>query len=390
LKRKVCIIGSGTAGLHLGYALKEEFDVTMIDRQTPEQLRKGRIRSTQVHFGATRARENRFHMPKWEEQTLIESVHITVGEQKLFVGRLKKPALSVDQRFYFSHCMKDLEENGVFFRFERVDTENMEAYFDEFDLVIDCTGKTGPLVPLPVVEDLSPFQTPQRKCIVGYFVGVRPNPPLGISVTILPGQGEMFEIPALTEQGPVTILFIEAVPNGALDVFNRVKTAEEFTHRMKSTVQAFFPEIHQRIDEENYALCDENGFLQIALTPVIRKPYAIVKNKLVIACGDSAFLNDPITGQGCNLSSYCAEQLYETLIESKDTAWDRRTGEIYWERTKPFVKEVTEWTNAMTLPLPEHVIQFLFQGSKEQAIADEIAEWFADPSSAYRTFFSQR
>ncbi|TWE01926.1 flavin-dependent dehydrogenase [Neobacillus bataviensis] len=389
MKKRLCIIGSGVAGLHLAYALKDDFDITIIERQSSDQIKNGRIMSTQVHFGSTRNREKRFNVPKWGEQALIESIHITIGNQKLFVGKLRDPALSVDQRLYYSHSIKDLVGQGVSFRLEKVDKESVEVLIDEFDLVIDCTGKNGPLFPFPIEEDLSPFQTPQRKCIVGYFIGIKENTPLGVSVTVLPELGEMFEIPAITEHGPVTIMFIMAIPNSDLDIFKGIKNAEEFTLKMRSTVQQFFPEIYNRMDGKHFALCDENSFLQTAITPVIRKPYLLVNNKLVVGCGDSVFLNDPITGQGCNLSSYCAEQLYETLTEYKNSKWDAETGECYWNRTKQYVKEVTEWTNAMTKPLPEHVVQLLLQGAQDQVKANEIAEWFANPTKAYNAFFSK-
>lgn len=388
LKKRLCIIGSGVAGLHLAYALRNDFNITVIERKSPDQIRRGRIMSTQVHFGPTRNREIRFNMPKWGEQPLIKSIHITIGNQKLFVGKLQEPALSVDQRLYYSHSIKDLIEKGVSFRLEKVDKESVEVLIDEFDLVIDCTGENGSLLPFSTEEDLSLFKTPQRKCIVGYFTGIKADTPLGVGVTVLPGLGEMFEIPAVTEHGPATIMFVMAIPNSDLDVFKGIKSAKEFTLKMRSTAQQFFPEIYNRIDGKNFALCDENSFLQTALTPIIRKPYLMVKNKLVVGCGDSVFLNDPITGQGCNLSSYCAEQLYETLMEYKNSNWDVETGESYWNRTKQYVKEVTEWTNAMTKPLPEHVVQLLLQGAQDQVKANEIAEWFANPTKAYEAFIS--
>jgi flavin-dependent dehydrogenase len=229
LKKRLCIIGSGVAGLHLAYALKDDFDITVIERQSSDQIKNGRIMSTQVHFGSTRNREKRFNVPKWGEQALIESIHITIGNQKLFVGKLRDSALSVDQRLYYSHSIKDLVEKGVSFRLEKVEKESVEVLIDEFDLVIDCTGKNGPLFPFPIEKDLSPFQTPQRKCIVGYFEGIEANTPLGVCVTVLPELGEMFEIPAITEHGPVTILFIMAIPNSDLDIFKGIKNAEEFT-----------------------------------------------------------------------------------------------------------------------------------------------------------------
>ncbi|MCM3653486.1 styrene monooxygenase/indole monooxygenase family protein [Metabacillus litoralis] len=387
MRKKICIIGSGTAGLQLAYSLKEEFDVTVIHSNSSDKIRNGRIMSTQVHFGSTRTRENRFKMPKWEDKTLLKSIHMTIGNQKLFVGKLKEPALSVDQRFYFSHCLKDLENRGVSFRLLRVNKDQIESLVDEFDLMIDCTGKSGPLFPFPIEKEFSPFQVPQRKCIVGYFLGVKPNNPLGVSVTVLPEIGEMFEIPAITEHGPVTILFIMAIPDRELDVFKEIKHVKEFTNQMKNVTRKYFQNIHERIEQDIFALCDDNAFLRVAIKPVIRKPYVTFKNKLVVGCGDSVFLNDPITGQGCNLSSYCAEKLYETLIQYRHSNWDIQLGETYWDRTKTFVKEVTEWTNTMTQVLPQHVVQVLLAGAENQKIADEVAEWFADPRKAYKAFF---
>ncbi|MFP3887125.1 styrene monooxygenase [Priestia filamentosa] len=387
MKKKICIIGSGTAGLQLAYSLKEEFDVTVIHSNSSDKIRNGRVLSTQVHFGSTRNRESRFKMPKWEDKTLLKSIHMTIGNQKLFIGKLKEPALSVDQRFYFSQCLKDLENKGVSFRLMRVNKNDIDSLVDEFDLIIDCTGKSGPLFPFPIEKEFSPFQVPQRKCIVGYFLGVKPNNPLGISVTVLPEMGEMFEIPAMTEHGPVTILFIMAVPNRELDTFKEIKHAKEFTNQMKNVTQKYFQDIHKRIEQDIFALSDEKSFLQIAIKPVIRKPYVTFKNKLVMGCGDSVFLNDPITGQGCNLSSYCAEQLYETLIQYKDANWNTQLGEAYWDRTKTFVREVTEWTNAMTQILPQHIVQLLLAGVENQKIADEVAEWFEEPQKAHEAFF---
>jgi Styrene monooxygenase A putative substrate binding domain len=389
LKKQICIVGSGTSGLQLAYALKEDFDVTVIHASSAEKIRTGRVMSTQVHFGPTRSRESRFQLPKWDDSNPLKSIHITIGTQKLFTGMLKEDALSVDQRLYFSMCMDDLESKGVTFQQLKVTTDDLEKLINDYDLVIDCTGKSGPLFPFPLEKELSPFDLPQRKCFVGYFFGIKPNDPLGVNVTVLPETGEMFEIPAITEQGPVTILFIMAVPNKDLDMFKGVKDSIEFTEQMKQSVQTFFPDIHTRIDIEKFALTDQNAFLQVAIKPEIRIPYITYNKKIVVGCGDSVFLNDPITGQGCNLSSYCAEKLYETLIDFKHDKWDENLGETYWNRIKTYVKEVTEWTNAMTQPLPEHVVQLLLSGVESQEQADSIAEWFAEPRTAHEAFFQK-
>ncbi|MDN4072039.1 styrene monooxygenase/indole monooxygenase family protein [Fictibacillus terranigra] len=390
MKKRIGIVGSGTAGLQLAYALKDDFEVIMVCHRTPEQLRSGRIMSTQVHFGPTRAREERFHMPKWESNSLIESIHITVGDQKLFAGMLEKTGLSVDQRLAYSRYAEDLERAGVSFQQRKVEKEDIEELRDEFDLVIDCTGKNGPLVPFPIEKELTPFQNPQRKSIVGYFKGVKPISPLGVNVTVIPELGEMFEIPSETEYGPVTILFITAVPEGPLDMFKGIKTPEAFTIKMREAVEMFFPHIHERIVDLEFALCDENGFLQIAITPEVRIPYLNKNGRLYLGCGDSVILNDPITGQGSNLSSYCAEKLSDLLIEHKHADnWDEEMGRLYWERIKPFVKEVTEWTNAMIQPLPGHIVQMLLSAAEDQQKADKIARWFENPSTAHEAFLTK-
>ncbi|PTX49808.1 flavin-dependent dehydrogenase [Melghirimyces profundicolus] len=344
MKRRVGIMGGGSAGLQLAYSLKDEFEVTVFHHRSADQVRQGRILSTQVHFGGTLERECRFHMPEWDSAPPIHHIHLTIGDQKLFVGKLVRMASSVDQRWAYARGMMDLAEKGVDFRLKRVYRDELESLAGEFDLLVDATGKSGPLAPFPVLEEWTPFQRPQRKCIVGYFKGVKLNEPPGVGVTVLPGVGEMFEIPALTERGPVDILFIEAVPDGVLDAFKGVKTTEAFTERMENVTRRFFPEIHGRIAPGEFGLVDENAYLQVALTPAIRRPYLSVNGTPVIGCGDSVFLNDPITGQGSNVSSYCAEQLYETLITYQVAEWDEQVGQTYWERSQPFVRAVTEWT----------------------------------------------
>ncbi|MFC5649520.1 styrene monooxygenase/indole monooxygenase family protein [Paenibacillus solisilvae] len=387
MNKRIGIIGSGTSGLQLTYSLKNDFDVTMLHYEEPGEILRGRIQSTQVHFRPTLDREHRFHMPETDAAPSIKSIHFSMGQQKLFVGRLTGTAASIDQRMAYSQAMNDLEQRGVRFRKARIIPEELKTLAESYDLLIDATGKSGPLAPFPVEVELTPFHTPQRKCIVGYFTGVAPVEPEGISITVLPGTGEMFEIPALTEQGPVTILFIEAVPQGKLDAFIGVRTSQDFVERMKSILQDNFPEIYGRIDPDRFSLVDESAYLQTAITPVIRQPYLMLNDTLVLGCGDSVILADPITGQGCNTASYCAEQLYETLMAHKESAWDEQIGIDYWRRIGPYVKAVTEWTNAMTGPLPEHVAQILMKAATDQQVADQVAHWFEVPTKAHEAFF---
>ncbi|NOU71297.1 styrene monooxygenase [Paenibacillus sp. LMG 31458] len=389
MKKRIGIIGSGAAGLQLAYSLKNDFDVTLHHFEEQDEVRRGRIRSTQVHFRTTLDRENRFQMLEMDKAPSIKSVHFNMGQQKLFVGRLRGEATSVDQRMAFSKAMDDLTQQGVRMRKARVLSNEIKTLAESYDILIDATGKSGPLLPFPVEAELTPFHTPQRKCIVGYFKGVASVHPEGVSITVLPGAGEMFEIPALTEQGTVTILFIEAVPEGPLDAFKGVRSAQEFEERMKCILVEHFPGIYERVDLDRFSLVDEAAYLQTAITPFIRRPYLMLNGTLVLGCGDSVFLADPITGQGCNTASYCAEQLFETLMAHKESPWDEKVGIEYWSRIRPYLTAVTEWTNAMTGPLPEPIIQILLQAAMDQQIADQVAHWFENPPKAHEAFFRQ-
>jgi hypothetical protein len=369
--------------------MKNDFDITLLHYEEQDKIRRGRIRSTQVHFRPTLDREQRFYMPEMDVAPSIKTVHFNMGQQKLFVGRLTGEATSVDQRMAFSKAMDDLTQQGVRIRKARVLSNEIKTLAESYEILIDATGKSGPLLPFPVEAELTPLSTPQRKCIVGYFKGVAPIQPEGVSITVLPEAGEMFEIPALTEQGTVTILFIEAMPEGPLDAFKGVRTAQDFEERMKSILLENFSKIYERVDLDRFSLVDEAAYLQTAITPFIRRPYLMLNGTLVLGCGDSVFPTDPITGQGCNTASYCAEQLFETLMAHKDSQWDEKVGIEYWSRIRPYLTAVTEWTNAMTGPLPEHIIQILMQAATDQQIADQVAHWFENPPKAHEAFFRQ-
>lgn len=388
-KKQIAVIGGGTAGLHLIYALHKSqlFDVTLFTNRTPDEVRNGKITSTQVHFHATRMRERRYDMPVWEDAPTISSIHVTVGGQKLFVGNLNGLAKSVDQRQYFSQYMEELANRGVAIRYGRVTESLVGKLTEEFDLLVDCSGKIGPIVPFPIAEGFETISKPLRKCNLGYFFGVKSLEPSGVGMNVLPEQGELIEIPALTEQGRVNILFIEAVPGSELDVFNGISTGAEFAEKMKFLTKNFFPSLYDRIELDKFGLCDENGYLKIAVKPKVRIPYYTVNGKFVLGCGDSVVLNDPITGQGANSASYCAEQLYLTLVEEMQSPWDTHLGKKYWQRIQSHVREVTEWTNAMMAPLPDRVVKMLINGATDRTIAARFARWFEDPSFAHKSFF---
>lgn len=381
MSKKIAILGAGTAGLHLAYELKGKFDITVIERRTPEQMKNGRITSSQAHFGLTKKREEELNMPKWENEIPISQVKVTVGNELSYAGNLQRTAGSVDQRLYYATCIEDLINQGVSFRFEKVEEKDVDALTREFDLIIDSTGKKTSLFPFPTESELAP----QRKYSFGYFKGIDFVEPYSFHGTLLPGIGEVMEVPCLTEQGRVDIIGIAGVPDQALDFSGKIKGAEHFTLTIKETLKKVAPHIYSRVDEKQFALSDDKAFMQIAVTPTVKIPYTVINNTLVLGCGDSVFVHDPLTGQGSNLAAFGAEKLSEALMEYTD--WNAEVGEAYWHKVEPMVTAVTQWTNAFTSELPPHIIQLFMRGAQDQSAADAIAQWYENPMSAATMFY---
>ncbi|WP_238590831.1 hypothetical protein [Paenibacillus beijingensis] len=125
MKQRIGIVGCGAAGIQLAYSLKNDFDLTIMHDQEADDIRFGKIRSTQVHFSPARSRERQLHMPVQDGAPSIRHIHLSIGNQKLFAGKLADAASSVDQRMAFSRAMNDLERQGVQFRKAKVYRDNI-------------------------------------------------------------------------------------------------------------------------------------------------------------------------------------------------------------------------------------------------------------------------
>src|SRR5690606_38211009 len=110
--------------------------------------------------------------------------------------------------------------------------------------------------------------------------------------------------------------------------------------------------------------------------PTVRIPYTMIGGKLVLGCGDSVVLNDPITGQGANCASYCADVLYDTIAEHYGQEWDITLGERYWQRVKTYVTCMSEWTNAMMGPPSPSFSALMGQAAQDQRTADALVDLF--------------
>src|SRR5690606_9360707 len=114
-KKKIGIIGAGIAGSTLAYALHKDgrFDLTIIVSKDAEDIRNGRILSTQAHFEALLQTESRFGIPDYGAVNEVKKIELLINGQKLFKGNLKCRAVSQDQRVYLSALLDGLRDRGV-------------------------------------------------------------------------------------------------------------------------------------------------------------------------------------------------------------------------------------------------------------------------------------
>ncbi|MGH3622870.1 MAG: styrene monooxygenase/indole monooxygenase family protein, partial [Sciscionella sp.] len=117
--RTVLIIGAGQAGLQLGLSLLDhDYDVTVMSARTPEEIRKGRVMSTQCMFDPALRHERDHELNLWEELTpRIEGIGLSVagpdgGRALDWLGRLDEYAQSVDQRVKMAGWLELFENRG--------------------------------------------------------------------------------------------------------------------------------------------------------------------------------------------------------------------------------------------------------------------------------------
>jgi hypothetical protein len=387
--RKILIIGAGQSGLQLALSLLGEgYDVTVMSARTPEEIRGGRVTSTQVIFGPGLRLERERGLSQWERQTpKIQGLNVSVagppGNLALgFTAPFDEYAQSVDQRVKMAGWLELFESRGGKVVYHGAMTSDLEGLSAQYELTIVAAGK-GELVELFDRDaSRSPFDRPQRTLSVVYVHGMAPRPTypephVGINVT--PGIGELFVIPAYTTSGPCDILFWEAVPGGPLDVWEGRLNPAEHLERTLGLMREYVPWEFERCAAVEPT--DDRSALTGSYTPVVRHPVGEVSpTALVLGMADVVVANDPIAGQGSNNAARCAAVYLESILARGtrpfDRGWMQQTFDAYWE----YARHVTNFSNALLGPLPEHVQGILGAASQNPAVAHRFAYGYADPT----------
>ncbi len=396
--RKILIIGAGQSGLQLGLMLLAEgYQVTIMSARTPDEIRSGWPMSTQGMFHPALESERRYGLNLWDGQTpdiggIRLSLSAPPGELAMaFNAQLDHPGQSTDQRLKMATWLELFEERGGVVYYQGVTTADLDglAALGRYDLTIVAAGKGDLVAAFDRDPQRSPYDRPQRGLAVAYVHGLAPDPAYpepNVGFNAVPGLGELFVIPGLTLSGRCDILFWETIPDGPLDVIKeRLDPAEHLKITLELARQ-YTPWVYERCAAVE--LTDAKATLAGRYTPTVRQPVAhLPAGGVALGMADVVIANDPITGQGSNTAAKCATA-YLAAIKAHgdrpfDEAWMTATFEKFWAETGA---AVTNWTNAMLQPLPEHVQMLLGAAAGNPVVARRFANGFADPNDFGKWF----
>ena len=395
--RKIVIVGGGQAGLQLGVGLLQAgYEVTVASNRGPEEIRDGRVMSSQCMFDAALQHERDLGLNDWDgDCPPVEGISLVIpapeggGKAIDWASRLDRPAQSVDQRVKIPRWLEEFERQGGTLALEDVGIDELERHVQESDLVIVAAGK-GEITKLFERDATrSPYEAPMRALALTYVTGMTPRPEYSaVCFNIIPTVGEYFVFPALTTTGSCEIMVFEGIPGGPMDCWGDVSTPQEHLEKSKWILETFLPWEAERC--RDVALTDDNGILAGRFPPTVRKPVATLPSgALVLGLADAIMLNDPITGQGSNNASKMAASYLEQILEHGDRPYDRAFMEQAFERFwTEYGQYVTTWTNALLSPPPPHVLQLLGAGNGSPELAHRFVNGFDDPRDYFDWFMA--
>lgn len=399
--RKFTIVGGGQSGLQLGIGLlRAGHQVRIVQNRTGEEIASGRVLSSQCMFDRAVQNERDLGIDFWAESCPpVEGISFSVpnpdgsGTKVIdWVGRLDKPAFSVDQRVKVPRWIEEFERLGGRMVIRDAGISDLELYAREDDLVIVASGK-GEIGQLFTRDtERSAYDKPMRALALTYVHGMEPRPVhSAVCFNLIPGVGEYFVFPALTTSGHCDIMVFEGVPGGPMDCWGEVKTPADHMATSMRILDTFLP--WEATRNRKSELTDANGILAGRFAPTIRHPVATLPSgRKVLGLGDAVCLNDPITGQGSNNASKAAAVYLRRVLAQGDRpfdeAWMKATFEEFWD----YAQWVVRWTNMLLLPPPPFILDIIGTAGTEPRLAHRMANgfndprdffpWFADPGAA--------
>jgi hypothetical protein len=408
--RKITIVGAGQAGLMVGVGLvRKGYDVTIVSDRTPEEIRNGRVTSSQGMQATPIAYEREMGLRLWDDiyhpwdgiefnvlnpqnGSKLSSFAQRVGPQN---GRADWVIDSIDQRVKMPAWIYRFEELGGKMLYETADLAALDRYEADSDLVLVASGKGEIGKLLERDDEKSVYDKPQRALALAYVKGMTPiktrdhgEIKRGLTWNAHPGVGEYFVCNALTISGECDIMIFEAVPGGPADKLDMRVGPQQYLKDCLDVLEKYFPHEAQRC--KNVELTDDLAILTGRFPPTIRKPVMqLPGGGLAMGIADAVCLNDPITGQGsCNAAKF-AKVVYDAVLnqghESFDSDWMQGVFDSYWEQAEA----VVNWTNHLLDGPGPAASKLLMAAGGNQDVADFLLRGMDDANRLMPYFFEE-
>jgi len=395
--RNVAIVGAGQSGLQLGLSLLETgYTVTIVTNRTADDIRQGKVMSSQCMFHTALQTERDVGLNFWEEQCpAVEGIGFTLVNPETgdaafsWSARLERYAQSVDQRVKMPYWIEEFERRGGKLIIQDVGIDELEQLTAEYELVLLAAGKGEVVKQFEHDAQRSTFDKPQRALALTYVKGMKAISPYSrVTFNVIPGVGEYFCFPALTVNGPCEIMVFEGIPGGPMDCWQDAKTPEQHLQMSKDILNTYLPWEAERCSE--IELTDAGGYLSGRFAPSVRKPIlTLPSGRKVFGMADALVVNDPITGQGSNNAAKCSKIYFDAILardsQEFSSEWMQQTFESYWN----YAETVVAWTNSLLVPPEPQMIDVLSAASQNQNIASTIANNFDDPRQFAPWWFDQ-
>lgn len=394
--KNICIVGAGVAGLHLGlHLLSKGHKVTLHTPKSAKDVAAGRLLNTVAHHHHTRTREKELGVNHWDGVAVDYSCHhhyIAAPNGALrFRGDFAHNSIAIDYRLYIPRLMQDFVDRGGSLNIRNIERNQLEELSEAHDLVAVASGHDGLASIFATDKEHASTMGPQRLLCAGLYEGVGYPKPVGVTLSISAGHGELIEIPFYSFGGQVTALLFECIPNGDMSMLNdpaRATDPAAFSKLVLEKLEKHHPDTFARIDKERFRLARPQDLLQGSVTPIYREWSARLSNgKLVMAVGDAQSRVDPVCGQGANVCSYQAWTLGE-LIDSSNS-FDVELAREYKRRAEAFTLGAFDWTNFTLNPPPPYFINLLGAMSQNNRLANDFTSNFNHPDLQWQNLRSE-
>jgi hypothetical protein len=389
--------------------VRKGYDVTVVSDRTPEEIRNGRVTSSQGMQATPIAYEREMGLRLWEDiyqpweglefnvlspadGSKVSSFAQRVGPQN---GEPDWLVDSIDQRVKMPAWIYRFEELGGRMLYETADLEALDRYAAESDLVLVASGKGEIGKLLERDDEKSVYDKPQRALGLAYVRGMEPIETRdhgvinrGLTWNAVPGVGEYFVCNALTTSGECDIMIFEAIPGGPADVLDMRDGPEQYLKNCVDVLKKFYPHEAERC--QNLELTDDLGILSGRFPPTIRKPLMqLPGGGLAMGIADAVCLNDPITGQGsCNAAKF-AKVVYDAVLnrvhEPFDGEWMQEVFDSFWKQAEA----VVQWTNHLLDGPGPAASKLLMAANDNQEIADFLLRGMDDANRLMPYFFDE-